>query len=168
MATPQQPMPPGAGPRPQAGQGPPPAMVLHGQHPSLVPMIPTPAHFAAQQGAYPTQIPLQHQRPMMNGFPAGAHPNFPAVQHNPSTAMAAQAHMRQLQQPSGPMGPVGQAAFPPQMQPTMHPQQIEQIQRFQQQNPGVRVMPLQHLIPQQPVAGPNMQHMAATQQLMSR
>jgi hypothetical protein len=142
-------------------------MVHHGQHPSLVQMMPTAAHFAAQQGTYPAQIPLQHQRPMMNGMPPGTHPNFPSLQHNPNAAMAAQAHMRQLQQNGG-MGPVGQPAFPPPMQSQMHPQHLQQIQRFQQQNPGMRVMPPQHLIQQQPVAGPAMQHMAAPQQLLSR
>jgi hypothetical protein len=167
MATSQPPMQPGAGPRPPAGQGPPPNMVLHGQHPSLAPMMPQVAHFAAQQGNYPTQIPLQHQRPMMNGIP-GAHPNFPAMQHNQNAALAAQAHLQRLQQNVA-LGPMTQAAFPPQLQPGMHPQQIQQqIQRYQQQNPGMRVLPPQHLIQQQPVAGPAIQHMSAPQQPVPR
>jgi hypothetical protein len=139
-------------------------------------MMPTAAHFAGQQGAYPAQIPLQHQRPMMNGVPPGSHPNFSALQHNQNAAMA-QAHIRQLQQQqqqNGGMGPVGPAAFPPQMPQQMHPQQqMQQMQQMQQrfqqqQNPAMRVVPPQHLIQQQPVAGPSMQHMAAPQQIGSR
>lgn len=167
MATSQPPMQPGVGPRPQNVQGPHPNMVLHGQHPSLAPMMPQVAHFAAQQGNFAPQIPLQHQRPMMNGIPPGAHPNFPALQHNPNAAMAAQAHMQRLQQ-NGTLGPVAQGTFPSQLPPGMHPQQLQQIQRFQQQNPGMRGMPPQHLVQQQPVAGPAMQHMSAPQQLMPR
>jgi hypothetical protein len=158
------------GPRPQPGQGPPQGMVIqhaHGQPAQLVSMMPNTAHFGPQGPNYAAQIPLQHQRPMMNGIP-GAHPNF-NIQNNPQAMAAArQQHLRQLQGGMVPGTAIAQGPFQQQMQ-HMHPQQIQQLQAQFQQNPALRlnpqhqIIPPQHLMHQQAMAGPTMQHMQGPQ-----
>jgi hypothetical protein len=133
-------------------------------------MMQNAAHFAPQGPTYAAQIPLQHQRPMMNGIPGG-HPNF-NIQNNSQAIAAArqQQQLRQLQ--AGGLVPgtqLAQGPFPQQMQ-HMHPQQMQQLaQQFQQQNPGLRLTPQhqlipgQHLMHPQVIAGPAMQHMQGPQ-----
>jgi hypothetical protein len=175
MTTAQQPMPAGAQ-RPGATQGPPPqGMVLqhaHSQQPPLVPMMQNPGATHFVQGPnFPPQIPLQHQRPLMNGLPPNANPNFPNI-HNPNTNAAAaaaarqQAQLRQLQSGMAPGNALAHLGpYQPQLQPSMHPQQFQQMQHFQQANPGLRLTPQhqlipgQHLIPQQALAAPGLQQM---------
>jgi hypothetical protein len=168
MATSQPPM--GAGvPRPQPGQGPPQGMVLQHAPAPLVPMMQNAAHFATQGPTYAAQIPLQHQRPMMNGIP-GSHPNF-NIQNTPQAMAAArqQQHLQQLHA-RGMVPGTAHAQGPFQQMQPVNPQQMQQFaQQFQQQNPGLRLTPQhqlipgQHLMHQQAMAGPAMQHMQGPQ-----
>jgi len=70
----------------------------------------------------------------------------------------------QLAQLGGGAGPYGQQMAGP---GAMHPQ-LQQLQQFQQQNPGIRIPPQQvlqgqHLIPPQAMPGPGMQHVQVQQ-----
>jgi hypothetical protein len=164
----------GTGPRPPTGPGPHPGLVLQhahvGQQPQLVPMqIQNPAHFQTQPGTFPSQIPLQHQRPMMNGLPPGAHSPYAAIQGNPQM-MAARQQMQNMRLQPGALPPSGLTQLQiQQMQHQIHPQmQMQQLQAAQQANPAMRinpqhqVIPGQHLIQQQGIAGP-IQHMGGQQ-----
>jgi len=181
MAASQQPIPG----RPTPGQGAPLTgppqtnMVLQHQQPQLVPMAGT-SHFP-QVATFPHQIPLQHQRPLMNGIGPG-HPQFQQLHPSQQAALAAaeqqrrQAQMRLHQgaglPPGATAGQLGQLG-PYQQQMAgpggMHPQQLQQLQQqFQQQNPGMRIPPQQvlqgqHLIPPQAMPGPGMQHVQVQQ-----
>jgi hypothetical protein len=112
---------------------------------------------------------------MMNGIPPGTHPSFQNMHAAGPTAMAAaaarQMQMRQLQQQGTipPGAALNQLQFQ-QMQPPMHPSQLQsiQLQAAQQANPGMRLNPQhqgiqpQHLMQQQGMPAP-MQHMGGQQ-----
>jgi hypothetical protein len=128
------------------------------QQQHLMPVMPGPAaaHFA--QGGNFAQIPLQHQRPMMNGLhpgpqpmPPGPHPNFQGMHPNAAmAALARQQQMRQVQNPGMAPNTLNQMTpYQPPLHAALHPQQLQQLQHFQQQaNPGMRMNPQPQMIPQ--------------------
>jgi hypothetical protein len=120
----------------------------------------------------------------MNGIAPG-HPSF-AGMHPQQQVAFLQAQQQQQQQqrqqaqmrlhqgaglpPGATAGQLGQLAYQQQMvgqQGGIHPQQLQQLQQFQQQNPGIRIPPHQilqtpHMIQPQAMPG-HMQHVPVQQ-----
>ena len=84
-------------------------------------------------------------------MPPGAHPNFQAMHTNAAmaAAYARQHQMRQVSNPGMASTSLNQMTpYQPQLHAALHPQQLQQLQHFQQTNPGLRMNPQPQMIPQ--------------------